>query len=266
MRLAGRRVVGGAAEGLVLASDRPISFLGGVDGVTGEVRDPDSPIRGEQLAGRVLAVPHGKGSTVGSYVLYGLRKRNAAPSAVLASRAETILAVGAVIADVPMVDRLPVDLVRTGDWAVVDADAGFVDLPNVAERPVVTSFLEREGRILVVRRSEQVGSFRGKWSGISGFLEGDEELEGRARKEVEEETGIRDLTLLSRGPVLRARGGADVYAIHPFRFHAPRGDVRLDWENVEYRWVSPEDLGALDAVPKLVAAYRATAPSGPTGV
>ena len=257
MRFTGRRIVGGRAEGLVLASDRPLSFLGGVDAATGEVRDPESPVRGERLAGRVLTLPQAKGSTVGSYVVYGLRKNHVAPSAILAANAETILAVGAVLAEIPMVDRIPVEVLRTGDRVAVDGDAGVVEAPDLVERPVVTAFLEREGRILVVRRSEKVGSFRGKWSGVSGFLEGPDP-EAHARREVEEETGITNVQFLATGPVVWGRGDNTVYAIHPFRFSAPRGDVRLDWENVEYRWIGPEEIGGLDAVPNLLAAYRAT--------
>jgi len=257
MRFEGRRVVGGRAEGSVLASDRPVSLLGGVDAATGAVLDPESPIRGERVGGRILAVPHGKGSTVGSYVLYGLRKRGVAPSAILAAKAETILAVGAVISDVPMVDRIPVDLLRTGDRVAVDADAGVAEAPGLVEKHVVTAFLEREGRVLVVRRSEKVGSFRGKWSAISGYLEGPDP-EAHVLREIEEETGITDVTTLAVGSIVQGREGNTVFTIHPFRFSAPRGEVRLDWENVEYRWIAPDELTSLDAVPKLGAAYRAT--------
>ena len=258
MKFPGRRVVGGSVEGSVLAAERPVSLLGGVDADTGVVRDPESPIRGERLADRVLAVPSAKGSTVGSYVLYSLKKRGVAPRAILAAKAETILAVGAVLAEVPMVDQIPVDLLRTGDCVAVDGDAGTVDASDLVERAVVSAFLERDGRILVVRRSEKVGSFRGKWSGVSGYLEGTDP-EAHARREVREETGIAELTLLAAGSVVRSRGPDNiVYTIHPFRFAAPRGDVRLDWENVEYRWVMPEEMARLDAVPKLVAAYRAS--------
>jgi len=260
MILPGRRIVEGRAEGSILVSERALSLLGGVDPKTGEIRDPESAIRGERVAGRILAVPHAKGSTVGSYVLYGLRKSDVAPAAIVAGRAETILAVGAVLAGVPIVDGVPTDLLRTGDRAVVDATGGAIEMPLVRERPVVSSFLEREGRILVVRRSEEVGSFQGKWSGISGFLEGSENPEDRALREIEEETGLTEVALLARGSAVLSRGGDTVYRIHPFRFHAPRGDVRLDWENVEYRWVDPAEIPGLDGVPKLVAVYRATLP------
>lgn len=260
MILNGRCIVGGRGEGLVLASDRPLSLLGGVDSSTGVVRDSETSIHGQSLAGRVLAMPHAKGSTVGSYVLYGLHKRNVGPTAILAGRAETILAVGAVLGEVPMVDGVATDVLRTGDRAVVDAGQGRIEVPGIEERPVVSSFLEREGKVLVVRRSEKVGSFRGKWSGISGFMEGSEDPEARAVREIAEETGLTELTLLARGPELLSRSGDTVYRIHPFRFHAPRGEVHLDWENVESRWADPGELANLDGVPRLVAAYRATLP------
>lgn len=258
MRLKGRAIVGGKSEGIALASDRPLSFLGGVDPETGIVRDPDSPLAGESLAGRVLVLPYAKGSTVGSYVLYGLRTRDKAPAAILVARAETILAVGAVISNVPLLDGIPVEVLRTGDEVSVDADAGSVELAGVTERHAVTAFLEREGRVLALRRADRMPSFPGKWSGVSGILEGDEDPEERARKEVEEETGLRDLTLVARGGIVHARHGDDVYTIRPLRFTAKTGEVRLNPENVEYRWVLPEELETLDAVPRLAAAYAAT--------
>lgn len=266
MKFPGRRIVGGRAEGEALVAARSLSFLGGVDPATGVVRDAESGVAGESVSDRVLAIPAAKGSTVGSYVLYSLRRRGVAPRALVAAKAETILAVGAVIAELPTIDGVPVELLRTGDRLAVDADAATVDAPDLVERAVVTAFLEREGKILVVRRSEKVGSFQGKWSGVSGYLD-QPNPEAQARQEVREETGITDITLLARGSVVRTRGPDNtVYAIHPFRFAAPRGDVRLDWENVEFRWVLPEELAALDSVPRLVAAYRATLEGGHDGL
>lgn len=257
MRFEGRRIVGGHAEGPVLVSG-PLSLLGGVDLRTGEIRDPESPARGERLAHRILAIPHAKGSTVGSYVLYGLQSRGWAPRAIIAANAETIMVVGAILANVPMVDRIPVDLFRTGDRVAVDADGGIVDAPDLVERRVVSAFLERDGKVLVVRRSDKVGSFQGKWSGISGFLEGPDP-EAHARREVLEETGIMELRLLAAGSMVLSRGPDNtVYSIHPFRYAAPSGEVHLDWENDEYAWLDREALSRLDAVPKLVAVYRAT--------
>ncbi|MBS7609480.1 DUF126 domain-containing protein [Candidatus Bathyarchaeota archaeon] len=93
------------AEGLALVSSQPISFFGMVDPKTGIFIDKSHDLFGQSLSGRVLVFPYGKGSTVGSYVLYGLVKNRKAPAAIICHEAEPIVAVGAIIAGIPMVDR-----------------------------------------------------------------------------------------------------------------------------------------------------------------
>lgn len=116
----------GAGTGPLLVTDAPLSFLGGVDPATGTVIDPDHPLHGRSVAGRVLVFPHGKGSTVGSYVLYGLAKNGVAPAAIVNVEAETIITAGALIAGIPLVDRpsVPIADLPDGAEATVDADAG----------------------------------------------------------------------------------------------------------------------------------------------
>ena len=218
MILRGRAVSSGRAEGRSLVTEKPMSFLGGVDQKTGIVTDPASDLRGMRIAGRVLAFPHGKGSTVGSYVIYGLARRGRGPAAIVNERTEAIVATGAILGGTPLVDGVEVSLLRTGDRTIVDGDAGVVALPDVTERPVVTAFLGNRGRILVVKRGSRVKTFRGAWSGISGYLEGLEPPLWRARREVLEETGIEEARLVARGPVFRTRHESTVFAIHPFLF------------------------------------------------
>jgi len=91
MKLKGRKIVGGKAEGELIVSQKPLSFLGGVDPETGIVTDAESDIRGESIAGKILAFPRGKGSTVGSYVIYALKKNGKAPKAIIVGEAETII-------------------------------------------------------------------------------------------------------------------------------------------------------------------------------
>lgn len=251
MRLPARRIAPGHAEGLALVSPAPFSFVGGADPATGEVLDGASGCRGERIAGRVFAFPHGKGSTVGSYVLYGLAKRGLSPAAVVNARAETIIAVGAILGGIPMVDRVDVRGLLDGDRVVVDADAGRLELPDVAARPVVSVFLRNRGRYLIVRRSARVGSFQGRWSAVSGYLEGDEDPRERAAQEVREETGIRGARFRAAGRAVVARDGNTAYVVHPYVFDAPHRRVRLDWENVDRRWVSREEIDAFDTVPRL---------------
>ncbi|OGS49521.1 MAG: hypothetical protein A3K65_04575 [Euryarchaeota archaeon RBG_16_68_12] len=251
MRLEGRSVSQGRGGGAALVSGKPMSFLGGVDRETGRVMDPQSDIAGETVAGRVLAFPHGKGSTVGSYVLYGLARRGCGPAAIVNERTEAIVATGCILGGIPLVDGIDVSILRTGDRIAVDGDAGSIDVPDVTERPVVTAFLRNRGRVLVVRRGEEVGTFRGAWSGVSGYIEGDERPVDRARQEIREETAMAGARLRRQGPVVRTRHESTVFTIHPFLFDVPGRKVTLDWENVEARWVRPEGLDRLPTVPRL---------------
>jgi 8-oxo-dGTP diphosphatase len=121
-------------------------------------------------------------------------------------------------------------------------------------RQVVTAFLEHDGKILIVRRSQAVGTYRGRWSGISGHLE--HEPLDQALVEIEEETGLRegDVELVSSGQVLEIDDAEHSvrWHVHPFLFHVKHPEaVRLDWENLELRWITPADIDHYDTVPAL---------------
>jgi uncharacterized protein len=105
MQIAGRAIARGKGAGKALVSREPISFLGGIDPKTGNVIEKSHPLFGKCVAGRVLVFPHGKGSTVGSYVMLQLKKNNAAPAAIINTEAEPIIAVGAIISKIPMADK-----------------------------------------------------------------------------------------------------------------------------------------------------------------
>jgi putative nucleotidyltransferase with HDIG domain len=114
-----RVIRSGHAEGEALVSPDPIGFLGGVDPDTGVVVEPGHPLEGQCVAGRVLVFPTGKGSTVGSYTLYRLARNGLAPAAIINAEADPVVAVGAIIAEIPMVDQVDVSRIRTGDWVQV---------------------------------------------------------------------------------------------------------------------------------------------------
>ena len=115
LTLQGRVIHRGEAQGIALVSPAAIGFLGGVDAETGVVIEPGHPLQGQAIAGRVLVFPTGKGSTVGSYTLYRLAKRGLAPAAIINARSEAIVAVGAIIANIPMVDHVDTGQIKTGD-------------------------------------------------------------------------------------------------------------------------------------------------------
>jgi predicted aconitase with swiveling domain len=112
----------GCAIGTAMVSAEPIGFLGGVDGSTGIVTEKDHPLEGQCVAGKVLVFPTGKGSTVGSYVLYQLAVNGLAPAAIVNAESEPIVAVGAIISEIPMVDCMPVGEVNTGDRVCVNGN------------------------------------------------------------------------------------------------------------------------------------------------
>lgn len=251
MKIRGRSIVPGRASGHALVTSAPFSFVGGADPETGRVLDPQVGPGDARLAGRIFAFPQGKGSTVGSYVIYGLAKRGVAPAAIVNSATDGIVAVGATLGEIPLVDRVDTACLRTGDRMAVDGDRGTVDLPDVRGVSVVTAIVRHRGRILLVRRGPAVGTFPGRWSAISGHLEGRENPRSRAVREIREETGLRGSRFRAAGPTVLVRDDATIYAVHPFLFDAPTRRVRLDWENVEHRWVQPNELVAFETVPRL---------------
>jgi len=120
MKLKGRAIFEGKAEGRALVSSSPLSFYGGVNPDTGEVIERGSELFGQSVKGRVLVFPYGKGSTVGSYVLYRLAKNGAAPCAIVNTKCETIVAVGAIIAEIPCVDKVDVGKVKSDARVRID--------------------------------------------------------------------------------------------------------------------------------------------------
>jgi predicted aconitase with swiveling domain len=127
MILHGRTIYPGLAAGEALVTSQNISFFGGVDPDSGVVVERGHELEGQSVAGRVLVFPTGKGSTVGSYTLYRLKAAGRAPAAILNAECETITAVGCIIAEIPCLDHLPIDELKTGLLLNIDASAGQVE-------------------------------------------------------------------------------------------------------------------------------------------
>ncbi|MBW2307421.1 MAG: DUF126 domain-containing protein [Deltaproteobacteria bacterium] len=127
----GRKVMGGAGEGEALVSKEPLSFLGGVDPDTGIVVDKQHDLYGKRITGKVLVFPRGKGSTAGPYTIFAMSKRGNAPVAMINLHSEAIIAIGAVMAGIPLVHCLeenPLERIKTGDYVRVNADEGTLEV------------------------------------------------------------------------------------------------------------------------------------------
>jgi hypothetical protein len=126
--LKGRKIVAGHCTAEALVSLKPISFLGGVDPADGKIIEKDHDLFGECVKNKVLCFPHGHGSTVGSYTLYSLAKKKCAPKAIINQTADPVVVVGAVIANIPMIDQINIRQIKTGDIIDVDADKGRIKI------------------------------------------------------------------------------------------------------------------------------------------
>jgi len=120
LKLSGRVIYEGKAEGVALVSSSPLSFYGGVNPDTGEVVERGHELKGQSVKDKILVFPHGKGSTVGSYVMYRLAKNGVAPRAIVNEKCETIVAVGAIISEIPCVDMVDIGMIRSGAKVKVD--------------------------------------------------------------------------------------------------------------------------------------------------
>lgn len=125
--------------------------------------------------------------------------------------------------------------------------------------PVVTAFVARGGRVLLLKRSSQVGTYGGLWAGVSGYLEADSAAE-QARIEIGEELGIvpDHVVLEIEGEPLDVLDEENLrrWTVHPFRFALNDAvEPKLDWEHVEMRWVDPDEIRSMDTVPSLWDAW-----------
>lgn len=248
----------GRAEGSIVLSHMPISFLGGVDSSRGCVVEKGSDIEGEPFAGKILSFPHGKGSTVGSYVIYQLKKSGTAPAAILNHKAEAIIATGAILSGIPMLSGIPTGILAKGDKAIVNADNGTLELPFVVGKVVTTVVVRNQGKILILKRSSRVSTFREHWAGVSGSLLPDETAADAAVRELREETGMDKGTkpqMIQTEPVY-ARDGGIIWKVYPFLIDVDSDKVKIDWEHDEYKWILPAELENYQTVPRLGEVVR----------
>lgn len=119
---------------------------------------------------------------------------------------------------------------------------------------IVTSFLFKDGKILLLKRSNKVGTFRGKWAGVSGFIEDENSLEA-ALREIKEETGVdsKFLELLKIGIPFDIHDSVNdtIWSINPFLFLFKGDEINIDWEHDTFEWIYPNEMDNYDTVTNL---------------
>ena len=131
IRMIGKRVVGGVAEGEAVVTIQQISFMGGVDSASGIVKEIGHELEGKSVKGKVLVFPRGKGSSEGALKLYEMSIQGTAPVAIINVETGPIIAVGAVLGKIPTIHKLdqdPTKAIRSGDFLKVNADMGTVEI------------------------------------------------------------------------------------------------------------------------------------------
>ncbi len=129
LRIAGRGIVKGRAEGMALVADATLSFWGEVDPVTGKVISVGHPLEGMSLGGRVLVIRSTRGSSATPMILKLAHLEGNAPAALVNVEVDGLAALGCIVNGIPMMtdlDRDPFKAITTGDRVVVDADGGFL--------------------------------------------------------------------------------------------------------------------------------------------
>jgi len=124
----GRMISPGKTKGVAIVSKEPIGFYGSFDIKTGTMIEKGHPLEGKSIKDKILVFPCGKGSTVGSYVIYGLKKNGVAPKGIINKETETIVATGVILAGIPCVDKIDIDNIKDGDTVLLDADSGKVEI------------------------------------------------------------------------------------------------------------------------------------------
>ena len=128
MKLTGRKIFKGKVAGEALVTKDSISFYGGVDPETGVVVEKGHELENQRITDKILVFPSGKGSTVGSYVIYQMAKTGKGPKALILQDCEAIVAVGTIISELPCVDQIDVSKIETGMQLEVDGDNALVEI------------------------------------------------------------------------------------------------------------------------------------------
>ena len=120
---------------------------------------------------------------------------------------------------------------------------------------VVSCFVTCKGRVLILKRSQRVRTYRGRWATVSGYLEKGEDSLDRAFRELREEVDLpkEDVELVKIGePISVDDSESNLnWIVYPFLFNSKTKVVRIDWEHDEYKWINPEDLRKYETVPML---------------
>lgn len=133
---------------------------------------------------------------------------------------------------------------------------GRIDYSNSAIAPVITVFIKYKDKILLLKRSDKVRTYQGKWNTVAGYLDELKPIREKVLEEIKEEIGINEDNFLS----IRIGEPYEftdfevnkTWVIHPILVELKyKPDIKLDWEHTEYKWIKPEELKEFEVVSNL---------------
>ena len=121
---------------------------------------------------------------------------------------------------------------------------------------IVTSFIKNKSKLLILKRSDKVRSMKELWSGVSGIIEKEETPINRAKIEIFEEIGIVEDKITLVKSIEKIKISSPQYKNHewvvcPFLFETKQTEIKLNWENSEYKWINANELKNYETVPSL---------------
>lgn len=133
---------------------------------------------------------------------------------------------------------------------------GRIDYSKSDTAPVITVFLMYRDEILIMKRSDKVRTYQGKWNTVAGYLDEIKPIEEKVIEEIEEETGIvkSQIKSIKIGKIYSFTDEKinRKWIIQPVLVRLKeKPEIKLDWEHTDYRWIKKEDINRFDVVPNL---------------
>lgn len=133
---------------------------------------------------------------------------------------------------------------------------GRIDYSHSSQAPVIMCFIQFDDEILLLKRSNKVANYQGKWNGVGGFLDEVKPIEEKVIEEITEELAINPANIarikLGRLHKLTDPSISKTWLIQPVLVTTKsKPNIKLDWEHTDYKWVKPQEIKNYDIVPGL---------------
>lgn len=138
---------------------------------------------------------------------------------------------------------------------------GRIDYSNSNTAPVITVFLKYKDKILLLKRSDKVLTYKGKWNTVAGYLDELKPIQEKISAEIKEELGIEEgnisSVLIGESYEFRDEKINKNWIVFPFLIELKNEpEIKLDWEHTKYKWIKPEKLENFDIVPHLNKSFK----------